>query len=181
MLLMLRLLVIFAMMGSVAACIAFAQPTAPTPTTGSTSSLGSPPPVGDPVIFLMFLRYHASMVDQIENMDHGRGSSLSLRHSAALALKLTGADFDRINPAYIALKSELDALDAEGIAYRDEVIGGRRMLDIKVLQRFETRRRDAIMRARTQLQNSLSQQGWDVLAAYIDGEFRAGVTRRALK
>lgn len=176
-----RILAIATAIGVLLASPALGQPKTPPPAPVSTSKAANPPPAGDPIVFLMFLRYHASMLQDIDKLKADGASEQSIRHSAALSFRLSDDDFASINPVYVAARKELDALDAEGIAYRDQVVGGRQVPDVKVLQQFEVRRGDIAARARATLERSLSPEGWKVLAAYIDGEFRNGIARRPLQ
>jgi hypothetical protein len=142
----------------------------------------SPPPSADTNVVEAFLRFQNFLVQTIQRESAVNAtSSDTMKASAAALFKVTTADFDKINPVYVVLKTKLDALDSEGVAYANSTAGKGHQADVKVLAGFEARRQALVRGAITDLQSRLTADGWNGICAYINGDFSKNITRTPVK
>ena len=154
--------------------------TAPPP-PGFAAVGGTMPPVGDPAVFFMFLRYYDSLVQDLQkDALADPATAQTRRQGAATSLGLNGADFEKIHTVSQALVSALAIVDQDANAYRDSVWSRKEKPDIAMIKQFSARRDQAVANARSELQKALTQPGWQALSTYIEGSFRQTIVRRSI-
>lgn len=143
---------------------------------------GEVPAPGDPEVFGLFLQYQDSLVEQIEKEKaRDAATAQNMQGGAAAMLKLSPTDFQKINPFYRTMESQLDVLLAEAQAYSAETRAKGALPDPEKVAGFEARRKGIVVAAREGLKAALSPEAWAALSVYIDGQFRAGVRKVSVK
>lgn len=139
------------------------------------------PPPGEPEVFGLFLQYQDSLVQGIQKQESEDPSvAQNMERGAAAMLKLSVAEFQKINPVYRVMKSQFEALIAEALAYTREMAAKKAPMDIKKVGEFEARRKRILTDGTARLKSTLSPDGWAALSAYVDGQYRLTVKRAPL-
>lgn len=137
------------------------------------------PLVDDPQVAYMFLRFHDALLKDIRSLSISQGRVAS-EQAAAATMNLTVDDFEAVNVIYRQLQALLEAIDHDGVAYRDRVTDGERA-DTNVLHQFQVRRGAILSSIKPRLQSALSPAGWKAVSEYIEGPFRQTVTVRSAR
>src|SRR5258708_17358384 len=109
------------------------------PPPGTSRVANEVPSAGDPQVAFLFLRFHEALLQDIRGLGKSQDAVNSERAMAA-SMNLSVADFEAISSAYEQIAPLLQALDKEGMAYRDRVIVGQERANTKTLAQFQGRR-----------------------------------------
>lgn len=139
-------------------------------------------PAGDPDVFAAFLRMNHAIGNgtgatgsSSDTVTAANSSGVPAAHAGwRQELGISDADFSKIEPVYLSLKNQLDSLRSDALAYATTAAAG---VDPAVLASFRTRELSSINSAATVLKSQLTSTGSAALFAFIDGRFRAAVTR----
>jgi hypothetical protein len=137
---------------------------------------------GDPDVFAAFLRMHHAVVSSVGQTGTAADSSGTPAIPPAMAwqrdLGISDADFGKIDAFYVQLKSQIDALRSEAISYASEHSTN---ADSAILNSFHDREVAMITAAAANLRRQLSAAGATSLFGFIDGRFRASVSRTPIR
>jgi hypothetical protein len=126
----------------------------------------------------MFLRYQNSLVQDEQALAASDAiAAQNARAGDAASMKVSIADFQKINPVYLQLATALQAIDVDANAYRDAALQAKQPLDVAAIKQFSARREQAVANARAQIQKSLTPAGWQAVSNYIESSFRQKVRR----
>ena len=163
-----------------APCLPISAQTLPPPARSEAIKTPSEVPLADdPQVAFMFLHFHDALLKDISSLANKEERATS-EQAAAATMNLNVEDFEAVNVVYRQLGPLLDAVDHDGVAYRDRVIAGERA-DTAVLHQFQVRRGAVLSSIKPRLQNILSPAGWKAVSDYIEGPFRQTVTIRSAK
>jgi hypothetical protein len=146
-------------------------------------STGTTPPAGDPNVVAMFFAYYDTLAADVQAKRQQSAATADVDEQGAAKSVggLTVTDFRIVGTVYNSMKQQLIAIDAEGAAYTQSLVAAKQAPDAARLRDLAARRQGAITGGLQSLQKTLSPAGWIALSAYIDGDFRKGLTRRLLK
>jgi len=134
------------------------------------------PPAGDPDVAYLFLLHYQGLLKEVTKIAASSADeTVATRKAAAASMRVDVKDFDAIATVYTQVEPLLEAVDQDANRYRDSVISGAVLLDVKVLRQLDARKARIKASIRDRLQAVLSPVGWAALSGYIDGEFRQGV------
>jgi hypothetical protein len=153
----------------------------------SLSGQSVPVPANDPDVFAAFLRMHHAIVSGTETTGSSSGKVDGVKAGVPAApsfskgwqqdIGISDADFSKIEPAYLALKDQLDNLRSEAAA---SATAHTSSADSAILRNFRGREVALINSTKADLRSRLSPAGSAALFSFIDGRFRAAVTRIAI-
>jgi hypothetical protein len=101
-----------------------------------------------------------------------------VRRSGAELSRLESA---KVNSVFKVLQADLDQIDHQGIVYIQHQIKAGARPDVKELQKIEAARQKRIEAAKAEIKSALAATSWGSMMAFVEGEFRASIQRRALK
>lgn len=141
------------------------------------------PPVGDPYTALIFLRWNAETLNEITSRseamnDPAAADRLARVHAQKIGVSPEGLAI--LAAAYGELKTKLDPVQAEAVAYIKETSAKKSPPNTDRLKAFDQMRRQLILEAMTRLRSGLGGD-WKAFQAYLDGDFRNHVQRSRVK
>jgi hypothetical protein len=140
------------------------------------------PPAGDPEVLYIYLRQaHRAITKMGQAVSSNPDAADSLEKSAAARVRVSASNLKTLDRVYQSTTTSVEALDAEGRAYAQEMRAKKLPQDKAQLRARYQRRLEVFRRAANELRNGLGEADWKQLNAYIDGEFRRQVKRRPLQ
>ena len=139
------------------------------------------PPAGDVDVFCIYLREAHRTLSEI-----GRGNTKGLSgaettESAASRLHVGAGDLPALECTYLEAMSATNRIAAQARAYAAGMIQKGQTPEITKFIEFERLRRQAIQQVVAGLRNRMVDVNWLRLRAFLDGEFRHRIKRRAIR
>ena len=144
-----------------------------------------PIPENDPDVFAAFLQMHHAIVSGTEGTGSSTGNAVgatadtpsapSLSKGWQQEIGISDADFAQIEPTFVTLKGQLASLKAETASYVAAHLGN---AELSALESFRQREITLLNNSKSSLTSRLSPAGAAALFSFIDGRFRAALTRR---
>ncbi len=140
------------------------------------------PPPGDPEVLYIYLQQaHRAITKMGQSISSNPDAADSIGKSAAARVRVSASDLKTLDRVYQNTTASVEALDAEGRAYAEEMRAKKLPQDKAQLRARYQRRLEVFRQAASELRKGLGEANWKQLSAYIDGEFRQQVKRRPLQ
>jgi hypothetical protein len=128
--------------------------------------------VDDPGVLWGYFSLHLAIEHQAAAQDP------SLRHSAALMMGITDADFALLTRVAQSVETNIRDISNEEVAVLGSAAPAGASGDIA--KQFRVRREAALMVGLKAAQNRLTAQSWNALRAYINGRYRNSVRNQTV-
>ncbi len=147
----------------------------------SASRRGFTPPVADPDVFCIYLREAHRTISEIGRASPEGLSAVETTKRAASSLHVEVGDLAALERAYQKATSATNRIAAQTRGYAAGMTQKGQTPEIRKLLEFDRLRRQAIQQIVAELRSSMVDANWYRLQAFLDGEFRNRIKRRAIR
>ncbi|MCX6594334.1 MAG: hypothetical protein NTZ56_22695 [Acidobacteria bacterium] len=150
-------------------------------TLANAQTLSPTPPPGDPETTAIFLRVHASLLDDIDALSaRNTAAAQAAYKELAERIGVKAATLPKLQTAHRRLQGDVGKLDQEILAYLHNRAAQLTTVDATVLRKFEQQRQESIQAAVRGLEADLGSD-WIVIKQYVDTTFRHYIKRSTLQ
>ena len=128
----------------------------------------------DPELYFAFFQYHGTLDQKIQAGNAAAAAQLTT-NTAAL-YHVTPADFGKLTAEVRAHMADFAAWQVPVQAYYNKLHATKQLPDVNIVKAFQFQRQALVKARYDSIHQALSSASWNGLYAYINGDFKRGVT-----